>query len=555
MNHPRVLLLLSAPALVVASMSARHSAALPASDVSAQMAAAAAPQILLAAGDIASCSSTGDEITATMLDSEPGTVITLGDNVYDSGTAAEFNSCYNPSWGRHKARTRPAAGNHEYETANASGYYGYFGAASGDPTKGYYSFDLGAWHLIALNSNCDEIGGCDTGSSQELWLRADLQAHPASCTLAYWHHPRFSSGSHGSDPLTQDLWQALYDYRADLVLSGHDHDYERFAPQTADGELDAALGIREFVVGTGGRSHYALGARQPNSEAANGTTYGLLKLTLSVGGYAWSFLHEPGKTFTDTGTGVCHGSPVDADGDTVADYADNCPGTANPDQHNSDSVVDNGIGATAADTTAASGDAMGDACDADDDNDGLTDAAETAAGACGAVDLSSTQHPHPARDDDTSDDDGDGEPAALMGSDLADDGPAWDTDGDGVRDGYECAHGSNPRDSTSRPPPRPDDGDDDDGDGLTNGMERRFWGTDPSLTDSDGDGIGDCVEALDIDGNGIANFPGDTILATRAATRLVGRAWEFDFDGSARLNFPGDVIAHAKRTSGIVPCL
>ena len=178
MKHLRALVLIPAIALVIASIGAPPSGAAPAAAPSAAATAAASPQTLLAAGDIASCASTGDEVTATMLDAQPGTVITLGDNVYDSGTTDEFNACYNPSWGRHKGRTRPAAGNHEYETEDAAGYYGYFGAAAGDPAKGYYSFELGAWHLIALNSNCAEIGGCDTGSPQEHWLRADLAVAP-----------------------------------------------------------------------------------------------------------------------------------------------------------------------------------------------------------------------------------------------------------------------------------------------------------------------------------------------------------------------------------------
>ena len=151
-------------------------------------------QTLLAAGDIASCGSNGDEQTANLLDDQAGTVITLGDNAYDSGSTSEYANCYDPTWGRAKARTHPAPGNHEYNTAGATGYYGYFGAAAGDPETGYYSYDLGSWHLIALNSNCSAIGGCGAGSPQEQWLRADLAAHPTDCTLAYWHHPRFSSG-------------------------------------------------------------------------------------------------------------------------------------------------------------------------------------------------------------------------------------------------------------------------------------------------------------------------------------------------------------------------
>lgn len=259
--------------------------------------------VFVGAGDIASCASTGDEATANLLDGIAGTVFTLGDNAYETGSAAEFNNCYNPSWGRHRARTKPAPGNHDYGTAGAAGYFGYFGSAAGDPAKGYYSYDLGDWHIIALNSNVAN----SAGSVQEQWLRADLAASTKSCTLAYWHHPRFSSGlEHGSDPSLQPLWQALYDANADLVLSGHDHDYERFAPQTPAGVADATRGIREFVVGTGGRSHYNLGTLKANSQVFDSNTYGVLKLTLSTGTYAWQFVPVAGGTFADSGSGSCH---------------------------------------------------------------------------------------------------------------------------------------------------------------------------------------------------------------------------------------------------------
>jgi acid phosphatase type 7 len=261
--------------------------------------------VLVGAGDIASCSSSGDEATANLLDGISGTVVTLGDNAYENGTATEYANCYDPSWGRHKARTMPAPGNHEYNTPNATGYYGYFGAAAGDPTKGYYSYDLGTWHIVVINSNCSSIGGCGPGSAQEQWLRADLGAHPAACTLAYWHHPRFSSGPHGSDAMTQPIWQALYDYGADLVLSGHDHDYERFALQDPAGNADPVHGIREFVVGTGGRSHYPILSVRPNSEVSDANTYGVLKLSLHPSGYDWQFVPVAGSTFTDVGSGTC----------------------------------------------------------------------------------------------------------------------------------------------------------------------------------------------------------------------------------------------------------
>jgi hypothetical protein len=258
---------------------------------------------LVGAGDIAACSSDGDEATAALLDGFPdATVFTLGDNAYGSGTAAQFADCYGPSWGRHKARTRPAAGNHDYRRSSASGYFGYFGALAGDPERGYYSYDLGEWHIIALNSNI----GMAAGSVQEQWLRADLAANPRHCTLAYWHHARFSSARHGNATAVRPLWDALYEAGADLVLSAHDHSYERFAPQTPGGGADPARGIRQFVVGTGGRSHYVLRSRQPNSEVFDDTSFGVLKLTLSEGEYAWEFVPVAGASFTDAGTGQCH---------------------------------------------------------------------------------------------------------------------------------------------------------------------------------------------------------------------------------------------------------
>jgi acid phosphatase type 7 len=264
--------------------------------------------VLVGTGDIAVCGSTGDDQTAALLDGIDGTVFTLGDNAYENGTTAEYTNCYQPSWGRHLARTRPSAGNHEYNTPGATGYYGYYGAAAGDPLKGYYSYDLGDWHIIVLNtnSNCVAIG-CAAGSTQEQWLRSDLQLNSKPCTLAYWHHPRFSSGSgHGNNSGMTALWQALYDANADVVLNGHEHIYERFAPQTPSGSADAVRGIRQFTVGTGGREPGAIGTIKANSEVRNGGTYGVLKLTLRAGSYDWQFVPVAGKTFTDTGSGNCH---------------------------------------------------------------------------------------------------------------------------------------------------------------------------------------------------------------------------------------------------------
>jgi len=264
--------------------------------------------VLVGAGDIASCSSSGDEATASLLDNIAGTVVTLGDNVYDNGTATEYTNCYGPSWGRHLSRTRPSPGNHEYNTLNATGYYGYFGAAAGDPSKGYYSYDVGTWHIIVLNSNssCTTIS-CAAGSAQDSWLRADLAAHSNVCTLAYWHHPRFNSGaSHGNNTAVANFWDALYLYGADVILNGHEHVYERFAPQTPGAVADPTTGIRQFTVGTGGASHYTFGTIQPNSEVRDGTTYGVLKLTLHATSYDWQFVPVAGGTFTDSGTGNCH---------------------------------------------------------------------------------------------------------------------------------------------------------------------------------------------------------------------------------------------------------
>jgi len=276
--------------------------------------------IIVAAGDIAcdpadasfnggagSANTCRMKVTSDLVASiNPVAVLPLGDNQYEDGTLPKYQQSYEPTWGRLKSITHPAVGNHEYLQPRASGYFSYFGSAAGDPTKGYYSYDLGAWHLIALNSNCAPAGGCRAGSPQELWLKADLAASPAFCTLAYWHHPRFSSGLHGTDPAYDAFWRALYQGRADVVLVGHDHDYERFAPQDPNGAADRLRGIREFVVGTGGRSHYRFRTREPNSEVRDSSTFGVLVLTLHPTGYDWRFVPEPGRSFTDAGSGSCH---------------------------------------------------------------------------------------------------------------------------------------------------------------------------------------------------------------------------------------------------------
>jgi hypothetical protein len=258
--------------------------------------------VFVGAGDISNCSRTQDEATAKLLDNISGTVFTVGDNAYPDGTASQFSNCYGPTWGRHKNRTRPSPGNHDYHTSGASGYYNYFGSAAGDPNKGYYSYNLGAWHIISLNS---EIS-MGAGSAQEQWLKADLAANSSVCTLAYWHKPRFSSGQHGNIAGSQALWQALYDDRADVILNGHDHTYERFAPQNPNAQADPN-GIREFVVGTGGASLYSFPSIQPNSQVRNNTTWGVLKLTLHATSYDWQFVPIAGQTFTDSGSANCVG--------------------------------------------------------------------------------------------------------------------------------------------------------------------------------------------------------------------------------------------------------
>jgi len=258
--------------------------------------------VLVGAGDIATCTNNNDEATAKLIEGIDGTVFAAGDNAYPNGSPTDYATCYDPTWGRFKSRTHPAPGNHEYNTPGAAGYFGYFGAAAGDPSKGYYSYDLGSWHIVVINSAIARA----VGSAQEQWLRADLAAHPAKCTLAYWHHPRFSSGaSHGSDASMQATWQALYDYGADVVVSGHEHNYERFAPQTPAGELDTAQGIRQFVVGTGGAGNYTFGTTKPNSEVRYNASAGVIKFTLYPDRYTWQYIPTSGS-FTDVGNGSCH---------------------------------------------------------------------------------------------------------------------------------------------------------------------------------------------------------------------------------------------------------
>lgn len=284
--------------------------------------------VLVGAGDIAQCYQpdnptnitppelTGAESTAVLLDGIPGTVMAVGDNAYEFGSSADYALCYDPTWGRHKERTRPATGNHEYMTPGAAGYFGYFGEAAAPPT-GYYSYDLGAWHVIVLNSmpqwtacqpaptSPDEGRACLGDVAQRDWLAADLAAHRQRCTVAYFHHPRYSSGMHGSQYEMQQFWDLLYGAGVDLVVSGHDHLYERFAPQDPEGHLDTRRGIRQITVGTGGAALYPFTTVLPNSAVRNNSTHGVLELTLGARRYAWTYI-AVGGTIVDSGTSSCH---------------------------------------------------------------------------------------------------------------------------------------------------------------------------------------------------------------------------------------------------------
>ena len=267
---------------------------------------------LVGAGDIAGCANLpGAAATARLIEKIPGTVFAAGDLAYEDGSAFDFERCYGPTWGKFKDRTRPALGNHEYLTAHAAPYFRYWGAQAGPFGEGYYSYDLGSWHIIVLNTDCSrtDVGGCGEGAPEETWLRNDLAAHPYACVVAYGHYAMYSSGIfswHARHTELRTFWEDLYAAHADLMLSGHEHSYERFAPQDPRGHSDPEHGIRQITVGTGGRSHTVLGIPQPNSEVRNDNTYGVLKLTLSPGKYSWEFVPEKGKTFRDSGEGTCH---------------------------------------------------------------------------------------------------------------------------------------------------------------------------------------------------------------------------------------------------------
>ena len=263
--------------------------------------------VLVGAGDIASCGLDGDSQTAKLIEGIPGAVFTAGDNAYEGGTAKEFANCYDPTWGHFKDRTRPAAGNHDWATQNAQGYRDYFGAAAvnsdGDT---WYSYDLGTWHIVVLDANCAQVGGCTADSKQGKWLAADLAANHATCTMAIWHQPRFSSGDeHGNDPSVGPFWTALYAAGADVVVNGHDHDYERFAPQDPEGRVDRQKGIREFVVGTGGAALRGFSKPKPNSELRLAVGPGVIRFTLHNGSYEWEWIPATSHV-TDSGSAPCH---------------------------------------------------------------------------------------------------------------------------------------------------------------------------------------------------------------------------------------------------------
>ena len=262
---------------------------------------------LVGAGDIAGCSEQGrSSATADLLGRIGGTVYALGDNVQGQGDIDEFRNCYDPTWGKYKKRTKPSVGNHEYHTTGAKPYYDYFGARAGRPSRGYYSYDRGRWHVVVLNSNCGQVGGCENNSPQGRWLRNDLRNNPSRCTLAYFHHPLQATGLNTPSPQVRSFWAMLHDRNADVILSGHAHRYERHAPMTPAGRRSAD-GIRQFVVGTGGADggDEVYRSQTPNLQKLKIGTSGVLRLNLRADSYAWKFVPVAG-TFKDSGTDSCH---------------------------------------------------------------------------------------------------------------------------------------------------------------------------------------------------------------------------------------------------------
>jgi calcineurin-like phosphoesterase family protein len=291
-----------APVIVLAASLALAGVGMSPATPPAAAAEPGAVATLTAVGDIDGCHEGED--TAELVAKTTGPVATIGDYAYPEGTADAIDRCYDPTWGPLKGRTRPVPGNHDYDVSKATPYYQYFGAAAGEPGKGWYSYEVGSWHVVALNSNCDAVD-CD---QQSEWLDSDLSAHPSACILAYWHHPRFTSGTSGGDSAVGAFWKVLYNHGATVVLNGHDHDYERFAPQDPSGHRDPERGIREFVVGTGGAQLGGLAGTAPNSEVRNNRAYGVLELTLRPDGYDWRFVPTDKDSFTDAGSDTCRGS-------------------------------------------------------------------------------------------------------------------------------------------------------------------------------------------------------------------------------------------------------
>jgi hypothetical protein len=285
--------------------------ALPAAAVARQRAGVTPGSVtLVGAGDIASCGSRADSKTAALISAvlaaDPNAIaFTAGDNVYPNGSSSYFANCYDPTWGSFKGRTRPVPGNHDYyKNRTGAGYFGYFGALAGPAGRGWYAYDAGAWRVYALTSECAASSLCY--ARQYAWLADDLAADPSQCVMAIWHRPRFSTGPHGSSGRMAGLFKLLYDNGAELVVNGHDHMYERFAPLAPDGTIDAARGLREFVVGTGGGSLYGFRTTNPAIEVRDNSTRGVLRLDLVPGGYSWTFLPVKAGGFTDSGSGTCH---------------------------------------------------------------------------------------------------------------------------------------------------------------------------------------------------------------------------------------------------------
>jgi hypothetical protein len=297
----RILLLLAAVVAVSRCGSSFPSSPSPSPGPGPGSGPSAPPAVLVGAGDIGNCGSPAVAQTAQLIDRIPGIVFTTGDNAYPNGAAANFRDCYDPYWGRHRGRTRPVPGNHDYEQAGAAPYYAYFEDNAGPFGLGYYRYTAGPWRVFALNSEVP-VG---PGSAQMQWLRAELNVNRTPCTLAYWHKPLFTSGPNGPNRDMREIWRTLYEFDVDLVLTGHDHLYERFAPQDADGRTDSARGIRQVTVGTGGGALYTPITSAPNTERI-GIGFGVLKLTLNDGNYQGEFVPVPGNPFTDFFTGACH---------------------------------------------------------------------------------------------------------------------------------------------------------------------------------------------------------------------------------------------------------